>query len=293
MYDGMHTSRTQRFPALGMSQPRVATMTMGGMTAGDSTAIKKFVEPFSWSQKKLDKLSDRAVSPASKVQRLNRRGSCISQLRRYLEDNGMHLAMHGREQFFNQLTIDARFPDLGGHRVSCKLFSKGSLHATGAKSPLDAVCCFTEICRMVNDLQSTNLRLESIRAYMINVSFAFGHAVRLRPLREAMMASDDEAFEECRLNEEGFPGIVCKLRYGSSPASAFLYTTGSVMITSNSPENILKAFDFIGGVVSANMDVIFRPEPRPVGRMERLKDTVFAVREGFCVQTYMLINPFG
>jgi TATA-box binding protein (TBP) (component of TFIID and TFIIIB) len=153
------------------------------------------------------------------------------------------------KSFFNQLTIKSG-------TTSIKLFSNGSIHVTGAKSPIHFVDVMDRVCSALGHVvQADPPVLESATISMINAVFCAAKVLPLRVLRQAF----EDAGHVASYDPDSYPGINAKINASETNEinriTVMIFTTGNVIISgAKSPEHVSKVYDIVCHVID-DLDV--------------------------------------
>lgn len=140
-----------------------------------------------------------------------------------------------KKDFYNQIEVKAG-------TVSIKVFSNGTIHVTGAKSPIHFVDIMDRVCSTLGVITNTPVSLHSARVCLMNANFSTQSLLPLETLRDAL----EEAGYMASFDPERNAGINAKFMFGTHVVTVMIFTTGSAIITgAKFPEDVAAVYDIV------------------------------------------------
>jgi TATA-box binding protein (TBP) (component of TFIID and TFIIIB) len=141
----------------------------------------------------------------------------------------------GTADFYNQMEVKAG-------TVSIKLFSNGSIHLTGGKSPIHFMDIMDRVCMALGMVMDETPALESASIEMINANFSAARILPLSVLRKAL----EDAGHAASYDPESYAGINAKIAVHAQVVTVVIFTTGSIIITgAKSPEHVSNVYNAV------------------------------------------------
>jgi len=130
--------------------------------------------------------------------------------------------------------------------VKVKIFNKGSVQLTGCTSTIGCLSVLTEVCRLLSELSSRSVHIQSIETRLINLNACVldGRTSRLHLERfaSALRSPPHNIFVE---RPERPAACIAHTSHGK----AMMYSTGRCSIHAKSPQDIAWVYTYIMGVV--------------------------------------------
>lgn len=156
--------------------------------------------------------------------------------------------------FYNQVSVKVG-------NASIKLFSNGTVHFTGAKSPIHFLDVMDRVCASLGAIAGGRApTLESTSILLINASFYLSKNVSLAAAREAL----EDAGHVTSYDPDAYPGVVTKIATSEGRlVTAMLFASGTVIVAgAKRPADIAKAYETVCRVVDAMDQTNSTPSPR-------------------------------